>query len=82
MECENAYRKNGKGYILCRKAGEVSGNDMAETAHAMCGFQRFCPEHHCCTLLPGWSDCRRRDVNQPVKAQEVRKSPAKKQKNK
>lgn len=65
MECENAYYKDGIPYVLCRKEAEPDVLDKAGTCHAMCGFQRFCPNRRCCTLLPAWEGCRKRDMNKP-----------------
>ena len=59
MECKNAYRKDGINYILCRCAGEPDPRDTHAICHAMCGFQRFCPNIRDCTLLPGWTGCTR-----------------------
>lgn len=59
MECKNAYRKDGINYILCRCAGDPNPRDMHAVCHAMCGFQRFCPNIRACTLLPTWAGCTR-----------------------
>lgn len=59
MECKNAYTKDGINYILCRRCAEPAAGDIREICHAMCGFQRFCPNMRACTLLPGWPGCTR-----------------------
>lgn len=76
MRCENAYRKEGVKYLLCKKAKEPDAKNMSEVAHAMCGFQRFCKEINNCTLLPTWVGCKRRDVNQSETAHEDAEKPA------
>ena len=60
MQCENGYTKDGVRGILCRAAGELQDGDLKATAHALCGHQRFCPNQHCFSLLPGWEKCTRR----------------------
>ena len=57
MQCENGYTKPGVRGILCRKAEEPQNGDLKATAHALCGNQRFCPNHRCFQMLPGWEKC-------------------------
>ena len=47
----------GVRYILCEKVDRPDAENPMEVAHAMCGHQRFCPDEHCCTLLPTWRNC-------------------------
>lgn len=58
MECRYAYRKNGVPYILCKCLGEPKSDKMQDTAHCMCGHQRFCAKVQDCSLLPSWVECR------------------------
>ena len=72
MECKNAYRKDGISYILCRCAGEPDAKDQRAVCHALCGFQRFCPNARTCTLLPTWPGCMR--LKAPERPQEAAES--------
>lgn len=69
MQCEHAYVKDGARYILCRKSEKPETGDQRAEAHAMCGFQRFCPNIRACVLLPGWEGCLRRRESREEAAQ-------------
>lgn len=62
MECKYAYKKTGVQYILCKCLGEPQSVKMADTAHYMCGHQRFCQKIQDCSLLPSWTECKVRKM--------------------
>lgn len=76
MECKHAYKMRGVRYILCEKTGRPDAENPMEVAHAMCGHQRFCPDAHCCTLLPTWRECMRLRETPQNSAQEQRQPEA------
>ena len=70
MECKNAYIPAGEKTIFCKKSPQPGKTDTKARMHAMCPFQRFCPNVRNCVMLPGWEKCRRLDENAPQAAED------------
>lgn len=59
MDCKNAYIPEGERVIFCKKSPKPERHDTKARMHAMCAFQRFCPNVRNCVLLPEWKNCAR-----------------------
>lgn len=58
-ECKHAYDAEGARYICCDLEEKPKEGDRASTFHALCAFQKFCPERRCVMLTAGYAECRK-----------------------
>lgn len=81
MKCENAYIPEGECVIFCKKSPKPEKHDTAGRMHALCAFQRFCPNVRTCVMLPGWEKCRRRAEGREESARSAEPKPNRRKKN-